>query len=260
MSLIPFVSLFRKEVRRWCKVVLQTILAPLVNTGLYLMIFGINLGKFIDVGEGIPYLIYLIPGLMMMGVLNQSFANSSSSIVISKFHGDLEDLRIAPIRAHTMVWAMSMASAFRGLLVGLVTSLMGVLFILVQGVPWELTLPHPFLTLFFLSMGALSFGQLGMTIGFFARNFDQVGAVSTFILLPLTYLGGVFFSLQNLHPFWQKLSEMNPLLYYINGLRYAVIDHSDIAPATCIVVTLISLGLTTCCAYLSVKKGSFRRY
>ena len=224
-----FIFLFRRECHRFFKVLVQTVLTPVISAGLYLLIFGVTLGQYVEIGS-LHYLSFLIPGLMMMGLMNNSFQNSSSSLVSSKFTGDIEDLAIVPLSRTQIIWAMSLASVIRGGMVALITLIVGEVFYFIQY--QELLLPaHPLWLLYFILTAGLVFGQLGLIAAFWAKTFDQLSAISTFVILPLTYLGGVFVPISQLQPVWQKVSMMNPLLYFINGLRYSMIDHADVSVA-----------------------------
>ncbi|PIT98857.1 MAG: ABC transporter permease [Bdellovibrionales bacterium CG10_big_fil_rev_8_21_14_0_10_45_34] len=257
--MFPFWTLFRKEVHRFLKVINQTVGAPFVNSALYLLIFGVSLGKSIQDYHGYPYLAFLIPGLMMMSLLNNSFQNSSSSIVGSKFHGDLQDLKIVPLSSLQIVWAMSLGALVRGLVVATVTITVSEVFYLVSY--GKFLIPsHPFMLLAFCVIGGLTFGTLGIFVGFISKTFEHLNAVGSFILLPLLYLGGVFFSISTLHPFWQKVSQINPLLYFINGVRYGFLGVSDIPVGSAFAVSVLSLILLQLCAMYSVRRGSFQRW
>lgn len=229
-NLIPFWFLLRRECHRFMKVLVQTIITPLVSASLYLLIFGVSLGAQMQVNES-KYLAFLIPGLMMMGLMNNAFQNSSSSIVSSKFTGDLEDLAVVPLSREHIIWAMSFAAVIRGSLVAAITLIAGEVFYYLQYHEF-LAIEHPFWLVYFLVLGGLVFGQLGLIVAFWAKTFDQLSAIGAFLILPLTYLGGVFLSIENLHPFWQGVSKLNPLFYFINGLRYGVLGNSDIAVGT----------------------------
>jgi ABC-2 type transport system permease protein len=257
--MIPFWTLLRREIARFLKVLVQTVVTPMVSSGLYLLVFGVSLGSKVDAQNGVDYLAFLIPGLMMMGLLNNAFQNSSSSIVNSKFTGELEDLRIVPLSQHQIVWAMGLAAVVRGAVVALITYAVGVLFyaILHGGL---LGLHSVAEFLFFMFTGGLVFGLMGLSVAFWARTFDQLSAVSAFVLLPLTYLGGVFISIQSLQPFWQKVSALNPLLYFINGLRHAVLGVSDVPVGQSVVVSLVALAFFYGLALVSLKKGNFHRW
>ena len=259
LSFNPFWSLYIREMKRFLKVIFQTVFTPLINATLYLLIFGLSLGKNIHLEGGLSYLAFLIPGLVMMSVLNNAFQNSSSSIVAGKFAGDLEDLKVVPLSSNQIIWALSIAGVCRGFVVGLITFLVGeVFYFLIENS--FLGIANPFILLFFLIAGGLVFAQLGITIAFWAKTFDQVSAVGSFVLVPLIYLGGVFFSLSGLHPFWQNLSKFNPVLYLINGVRYGLLGHSDVDIRVATLVCLGTLGLFYYLSFRSLKFGNFTRW
>lgn len=257
--MIIFLTLLRREIKRFMKVVVQTVISPFVTSFLYLLVFGVSLGSQVNDPHGLPYLAFLIPGLVMMSLMNNAFQNTSSSIVTSKFSGDLEDIRVAPITNHQFIWALMIGALVRGSVVGIITYLVGTgFYAYIQGA--FLGISHPLVLLYFVVMGGFIFGLLGICIAFWAKTFDQMSAFSAFILLPLTYLGGVFISIKSLHPFWQMVSEWNPLLYLINGLRYGVVGVSDVEISRSIVVSLVGFVLFYVLAYWSLKKGSFQRW
>lgn len=258
-SAIIFMTLVRREVKRFLKVVIQTVVSPIVSSFLYLLVFGVSLGGSVQLNNGLPYLSFLIPGLMVMGLINNAFQNSSSSIVTSKFSGDLEDLRVAPIPHSYIIWAMGIGGVFRGSVVALMTGFVGSLFHWMQ-LSEMLPLMHPLWIIYFLVVGGLTFAFIGIFVAFLAKTFDQLSAFSSFILLPLTYLGGVFISIQNLKPIWQTLSHYNPLFYLINGFRYAMLGKSDVELSTSVLVSLICVLITFLMAQVSLKRGSFSRW
>ncbi len=257
--MIIFFTLVRKEIKRFMKVIIQTVVSPIVSSFLYLLVFGVSLGGSVQLKNGIPYLSFLIPGLMVMGLINNAFQNSSSSIVTSKFSGDLEDIRVAPIPHSYIIWAMGFGGVIRGTVVGLITGVVGTYFHYLQ-LGTLLPLVHPFWMIYFFIVGGLIFSFIGIFIAFLAKTFDQLSAFSAFILLPLTYLGGVFISIQNLHPFWQTLSKYNPLFYLINGFRYALLGQSDVDLLTSVIVSFVGVAVTFLMARISLKKGSFSRW
>ncbi|HMN68154.1 MAG TPA: ABC transporter permease [Bdellovibrionales bacterium] len=255
----PFYTLFRREIARFMKVLGQTVLIPLVNSGLYLMIFGVSLGHQIVVQGQSSYLAFLIPGLVMMGCLNNAFQNSSSSIITSKFSGDLEDLKAAPFSIMQIIWALGLAALVRGLMVGGVTWAVGeVSHFAIYG-QW-LGIAHPLVLAVFLVLGSLTFANLGISVAFWARTFEQMSAVSGFILLPLIYLGGVFFSVEHLPGFWKDVSLANPLLYMINGVRYGILGAADVEPGIALAVSLAAMTGTLLLAAQSLRTGSFQRW
>lgn len=257
--MVGFITIFQREIARFMKVIIQTIITPFVSSFLYLLIFGVSLGDQMATHQGVGYLSFLIPGLMMMGLINNAFQNSSSSIVSSKFSGDMEDLRVAPVTDQEIIWAMSLGSLVRGAMVAVITYIVGSLFLYFKQGEW-LVIAHPFITLFFVVLAGLIFGMIGISVAFWATTFDQLSAFSAFILLPLTYLGGVFLSIEHLHPFWQAFSQINPLLYLINGLRYGILGVSDVNVWTATLISIVGFMVFYGVARFSLKKGSFQRW
>lgn len=254
-----FVSLYTREMKRFMKVIFQTVFTPLINSTLYLLIFGVSLGQRITLDHPISYLAFLIPGLVMMGVLNNAFQNSSSSVTSGKFSGDLEDLKVVPLTPRIILWAISIGGLTRGLIVGLITFSVGEVFrYIVEG--QVASIAHPFVLLYFLIVGGLTFAGLGVAVAFWAKSFDQMTAVGSFILLPLIYLGGVFFSLNGLHPFWQRVSEFNPVLYFINGVRYGFLGIAEVNIWLAMVVSFVSMVLFHILALRALKVGSYSRW
>ncbi len=257
--MVPFLSLLNREIRRFLRVIVQTIVTPLVSSCLYLFIFGVSLGDKVQINAGYTYLAFLIPGLMMMTLINNSFQNSSSSIVTSKFTGELEDLRVVPLSSQAILWALGFGAVVRGTFVATITFLVGSIFFYFQK-GFVLGVAHPFELIFFMIFSGLVFGFLGLAAAFWAKSFDQLGAVNAFILLPLTYLGGVFISIEHLHPILQIFTRMNPLFYIINGARHAVIGVSDVDIGTSIAVVSFSVFVFYWVALWSLRKGSFARW
>lgn len=254
-----FLTLLEREIRRFLKVIVQTVVTPLVSSFLYLLIFGVSLGSVVNVGEQVSYLAFLVPGLMMMGLMNNAFQNSSSSIVSSKFSGDIEDLRVVPLTENEIIWALAAGALIRGLVVAAVTLAVGEIFHRMQVGEW-MSIQHPWAVLYFLAAGGLLFGFIGIGIAFWAVGFEQLSAFSSFVLLPLTYLGGVFLSVEQLSPFWKQVALLNPLLYLINGLRYGMLGRSDVSVGSAVTVSLIGLAVFYLTARFSLKRGSFQRW
>ncbi len=254
-----FITVFEREIARFLKVIVQTIVSPFISSFLYLLIFGVSLGQKMGATHGVSYLSFLIPGLMMMSLINNAFQNSSSSISSSKFSGDMEDLKVAPLTHNEIIWAMSLASLVRGATVAFITFTVGSVFMYFQE-GQLLGIAHPFVALFFLVLSGLIFGLIGICIAFWANSFDQLSAFSAFILLPLTYLGGVFISIENLHPIWQNISKINPLLYLINGLRYGVLGVSDVPVLWSAIISVIGIVVFYSIARFCLKNGSFQRW
>ena len=258
-SWIPFLTLIRREIKRFLKVSVQTVVSPMITATLYLLIFGVSLGSQIELSNGISYLAFLIPGLVMMSCLNNAFQNSSSSIVSSKFSGDLEDLKIAPITNQQIIWAMAVGGLVRGVFVGFVTFAVAQVFHFLSTDSF-LAIQHPLFLLLFLILGGLSFALLGLSTAFWSKNFDHLAAVNSFILLPLIYLGGVFFSVESLGGFWKSIALANPLLYFINGVRFGFLGQADVPVEKALLISLFSLVILYFIAQYSVKKSSFARW
>ncbi len=256
---IPFFALLRREILRFLKVIYQTLATPLINTTLYLLVFGVSIGKEINMLGDITYLAFLIPGLVMMSALRNSFDNSTSSIVTSKFCGELEDLRMVPISNVQIAWAKSLGSLVRGVFVASLTLFIGLVFYRYTEGVW-LQIHSPLALAFFVITGSLAFANLGLGVAMQAKTFEQVNAIQVFILLPLIYLGGVFFSLENLHPFWQAASKLNPLLYLVNGVRFGILGYSDVNLFAAGALSLLTFSIFYYYALWSLKNGSYSRW
>jgi ABC-2 type transport system permease protein len=232
-------TLLYKELLRFWKVSFQTILAPVLSALLYLLIFSHVLESRVSVFDGrVVYTAFLVPGLVMMSVLQNAFANSSSSLIQSKITGNLIFVLLPPLSPLDLYAAYVLGAMVRGLVVGagvlLVTTAFG-----------RLTMLHPLWALVFALLGSAMLGTLGLVAGICADKFEQLAAFQNFLIVPLTFLSGVFYSIHSLPPFWQVLSHFNPFFYIIDGFRYGFFGLSDIAPETSLAVVCVScLGLT----------------
>ena len=216
-------TLFYKEVLRFWKVGFQTVAAPVLTALLYLMIFGHVLEDHVKVFGAISYTAFLVPGLVMMSVLQNAFANSSSSLIQSKIMGSLVFLLLTPLSHWSWFFAYVASSVVRGLVVGV-----GVL--AVTSLFTKLGFVAPLWILVFALLGAALMGALGLIAGLWAEKFDQLAGFQNFIILPMTFLSGVFYSIQSLPAFWQGLSHLNPFFYMIDGFRYGFFGLSDVSP------------------------------
>ena len=255
---IPFLSLFRREVFRIYKVLVQTLLAPVLSIFLYLLIFGVNLGKYVDMPHSYSYLSFVLPGLVMMSLINNTFGNASGSIVGLKFSGELEHLASTALGPHDIIWALNLASLVRGVLVGCLTYLAGTLFIFIQEGQIQ-GLAHPWVLIFFVVVGSFCFSQLGLFSAVMSKDFDRLHIISNLILLPLIYLGGVFFTIKNLSPFWQSIAQLNPLLYLINGGRYAFLGYAEVSLIQGCFIGLCGWGLSYLLAFWALSRGDSNR-
>ena len=231
--MIGFYTLFNKEVQRFWKVSLQTILAPMLTTLLYLLIFSHVLEEHVQIYPGVPYTVFLIPGLVMMAVLQNAFANSSSSLIQSRVTGNIVFVLLSPLSYREVFLAYVLASVVRAAVVGTGVYLVTWCFF---DVPLR-SLSWVFL---FAVLGSAFLGTLGIIAGIWAEKFDQLAAFQNFIILPLTFLSGVFYSIHSLPPFWQGLSQFNPFFYMIDGFRYGFFGVSDVSPH-------LSFGIVVTC-------------
>ncbi len=255
----PFFAFFSREIHRFLKVFFQTVFIPVINSSLYLIIFGVSLGSKLNLGTGVSYLQFLIPGLMMMACLSNAFQNGSSSILSLKFGGDIIDVKASPLTIHHTLWALALGGMCRGLLVSGVVFTVGQCFHLYYLGEW--ITPHsPWILVFFCVIAGLVFSKVGVAVALWAKTFDHIGAIGGLIILPLTYLGGVFFSLDMLSPFWKQLSLVNPIFYFINGLRWGVIGKADVSIEVSIVVSLLALSICHFIVLLFMKYGSYKRW
>ncbi|MEO8306150.1 MAG: ABC transporter permease [Betaproteobacteria bacterium] len=227
-----WLTLLYKELLRFWKVSFQTILAPVLTALLYLLIFSHVLEKNVSVFDGkVSYTAFLIPGLVMMSVLQNAFANTSSSLMQSKMNGNLIFILLPPLSPLELFAAYVVGSMVRGIVVGL-----GVFAVTLFFAPSLLYMPHPGWAIGFALLGSAILGSLGLVAAIWAEKFDQISAFQNFIIMPLTFLSGVFYSIHSLPPFWQSLSHANPFFYMIDGFRYGFFGLSDVPPLVSLAV------------------------
>ena len=230
-----WLTLLYKELLRFWKVSFQTIAAPILTSLLYLLIFSHVLEGRVSVYDGrVSYTAFLVPGLVMMAVLQNSFANSSSSLIQSKVTGNLIFVLVTPLSAGELFAAYVLGAMVRGIVVGL-----GVFLVTLWFAPSLALLPHPLVALAFVLLGSAILATLGLIAGISADKFDQLAAFQNFIIVPLTFLSGVFYSIHSLPPFWQTLSHFNPFFYMIDGFRYGFFGLSDVAPVRSLAVVAV---------------------
>jgi ABC-2 type transport system permease protein len=243
-----FWTLFSKELLRFWKVSVQTVAAPVLTALLYLVIFGQALEGRVQVFEGVRYTAFLVPGLVMMSVLQNAFANSSSSLMQSKMTGNIVFILLAPISYLEFFCAYVAASVARGLVVG------GAVLAFTAGFV-ELRLEAPAWTLAFALAGAALLGALGLLAGLFSEKIDQLAAFQNFVILPLTMLSGVFYSIHSLPAFWRGLSHANPFFYMIDGFRYGFFGESDVAPGLSLALVAVTFAAVATVCLLLLKSG-----
>ncbi len=218
--LVALSTLLNKEVGRVFRIWQQSLVPPVVTMTLYFIIFGNFLGQHIGLIEGVPYIQFIIPGFIMMGAINNAYANVSSSYFSAKLQNNIDELLIAPIPYQLVMWGYILGGVVRGVLVAILVYIVSLFFL-------PTPLLHPFIALSALILAMILFSLAGFINALYAKSFDDISLVPNFILLPLTYLGGVFYSVHRLPYIWQKISECNPILYMVNALRYGVIGYSD---------------------------------
>ncbi|MFN4341162.1 MAG: ABC transporter permease [Azonexus sp.] len=228
--MIGFLTLLEKEFLRFWKVAFQTVAAPVLTALLYLLIFGHVLDDHVQV-HGVRYTSFLIPGLVMMQVLQNAFANSSSSLIQAKITGSIVFVLLPPIPYGAFFAAYVLAAVLRGMMVGLGVLLATVWFV-------DLHLVAPLWSMAFAMLGGGLFGALGMIAGIWSEKFDQLASFQNFLIMPLTMLSGVFYSIYTLPAFWQGVSHYNPVFYMIDGFRYGFFGVSDVAPETSLLVVV----------------------
>jgi len=231
-----WLTLLYKELLRFRKVSFQTVLAPVLTALLYLLIFSHVLESNVSVfGGRVSYTAFLIPGLVMMSVLQNAFANTSSSLMQSKMNGNLIFILLPPLSPLEFFAAYVLGAMVRGIVVGL-----GVFAVTLFFVPSLLVMPHPGWALGFALLGSAILGTLGLVAAIWADKFDQIAAFQNFIIVPLTFLSGVFYSIHSLPPFWQRLSHANPFFYMVDGFRYGFFGVSDFPPGASLAIVAAS--------------------
>jgi ABC-2 type transport system permease protein len=241
-------TLFRKEILRFYKVSFQTVAAPVLTAVLYLLIFGHVLEAHVQVYPGVAYTSFLIPGLVMMSVLQNAFANSSSSLIQSKITGNLVFLLVTPLSHWAWFAAYTGAAMVRGLIVGL-----GVVAVTAWFAPPRLA--EPGWIVVFAVLGAGMLGALGLIAGLWAEKFDQMAAFQNFIIMPMTFLSGVFYSVHSLPGFWQGVSHLNPFFYMIDGFRHGFFGVGDVSPWTSLAVVGLSFVFVAGVALQLLRSG-----
>jgi ABC-2 type transport system permease protein len=241
-------TLLYKEVLRFWKVAFQTVAGPVLTAMLYLLIFGHALEAHVKVYDKISYTSFLVPGLAMMSLLQNAFANSSSSLIMSKIMGNLVFLMLTPLSYMNWFAAYVGASVIRGLVVGLGVFAVSALFT-------DVSFIAPLWILTFAVLGAALMGTLGLIAGLWAEKFDQLAAFQNFVVMPMTFLSGVFYSIHSLPPFWQKVSNLNPFFYMIDGFRYGFFGASDVSPWLSLSVVGVALAVVSAVAVVLLRIG-----
>ncbi|GAB3394735.1 ABC transporter permease [Azotobacter armeniacus] len=235
-NLVALQTIVVREVHRFLRIWPQTLLPPAITMVLYFVIFGNLIGGRIGAMGGFPYMDYIVPGLIMMAVITNSYGNVVSSFFGSKFHRSVEELMVAPVSPHIILVGYTLGGVLRGLAVGLIVTLLSLFFT-------NLQVHHLGLIVLVVLLTATIFSLGGFINAVFARNFDDISIIPTFVLTPLTYLGGVFYSIDLLPPFWQTVSLANPILHMVNAFRYGILGVSDIHIGIAIAFMLLATAL-----------------
>ncbi|MDX1442223.1 MAG: ABC transporter permease [Gammaproteobacteria bacterium] len=235
-NLVGMQTIIRKEVTRVLRIWVQTIVPPAITMTLYFIIFGNLIGRRIGPMDGYDYMAYIAPGLIMMSVITNSYGNVVSSFFGAKFARHIEELLVSPLPNQYILFGYVMGGVCRGLLVGAMVTIIALFFT-------DLDMAHPFITLSIVLLTSIVFSLGGLINAIFSKKFDDISIVPTFILTPLTYLGGVFYSIGMLPEFWQNVSKANPILYMVNAFRYGILGVSDIGIGTAYLIIGIFIVL-----------------
>lgn len=246
---IAFYTIFRREVVRFIRIWMQTILPNVITMSLYFIIFGNLIGPRIGAMQGIPYNQYIAPGLVMLAVITSAYANVSGSFFSSRFQRNIEEILISPTSHSIIILGFVLGGVARGLVVGFCVSIIAAFFT-------GFHVHHFFATLLIVFLSACLFSLMGMTNALFAKKFDDISVIPVFVLTPLTYLGGVFYSIDLLAPVWQKASLANPILYIVNAFRYGMIGITDVKLSHAISMILIFIVAFYLLNLWLMKKGT----
>ena len=247
-QLVALYTITRKETVRILRIWVQTIVPPVITMTLYFIIFGNLIGRRIGDMGGFEYMQYMAPGLIMMSVITNSYGNVVSSFFAAKFQGHLQEMLVAPVSSAVIILGHVFGGIVRGVAVGAVVTVVALFFT-------DLDVQHPWIAISILILTATVFSLGGMINAIFARKFDDVSIIPSFVLGPLTYLGGVFYTTSLLPDFWARVSAFNPILYMVNGFRYGVLGVSDIDIRTAYAIILIFVVIAFGACYYMISKG-----
>lgn len=245
---IALKSIWLKEINRFLRIWVQTLVPPAITMSLYFVIFGNLIGQRIGDMNGFSYMAFIVPGLIMMSVITNSYSNVASSFFSAKFQRNVEELLVAPVPNYVMIWGYVGGGVARGLLVGFIVTLVSLFFV-------DLQIFNVFILILSVLLTSILFSIGGLLNAIFAKTFDDISIIPTFVLTPLTYLGGVFYSISLLPEFWQGVSHFNPVFYMINAFRYGFLGTSDVPLiwSFSVIITFIIVGYSL--VALLLKKG-----
>jgi len=246
-AFIALQSIIVKEITRYFRIWIQTLLPPAITMTLYFVIFGKLIGSRVGMMEGVSYMEYITPGIIMMSVITNSYSNVASSFYSAKFQRNIEELLVAPVPTLFILLGYVFGGVSRGLITGVIVTLVASQFV-------ELQIHNYAVVFFVIFLTSMMFATAGLVNAVFAKSFDDILIIPTFVLTPLTYLGGVFYSIKMLPEFWQNISLANPVLYMVNGFRYGFIGFSDIPiEHAMILISVFIVSLFSVAYYLLVK-------
>jgi len=249
VNLVGLATIVRKEINRVLRIWVQTIVPPAITMTLYFIIFGSLIGQRIGVMDGVPYTMFIAPGLIMMAVITNSFGNVVSSFFSGKLQNHLEEMLVSPMSVATIIAGYVVGGVVRGISVAALVTVVAMFFT-------ELRVEHPLITLSVVVLTAMTFSLAGLLNAIFAKNFDQISIIPTFVLTPLTYLGGVFFSISLLSPTWQMIAKINPILYMVNAFRYGMLGASDISIGVAYTIIMTAVVVLYATVFHLLRRGT----
>ncbi len=250
---IAFNTILVKEIRRFLRIWQQTLLPPAITMTLYFIIFGNLIGERIGEMAGLDYMSFIVPGLIMMSVINNAYSNVSSSFFSNKFQRSVEELLVAPVPNWVILWGFVFGGVARGIMTGLIVTLVAVFFTDIQ-------VHNIWVLISTVLLSSILFSLGGFINALYANKFDDVSIIPTFVLTPLSYLGGVFFSISLLPDFWKDVSAFNPILYMVNAFRYGMLGVSDVSLVSCYAILVSIILILTAYSLWLLKRGKGIRH
>lgn len=247
---VAFYTILKREIMRMFRIKSQVFLPPIITTTLYFLIFGSLIGARIGTILGVKYIVFIAPGLIMMSVITNSYSNVSASLFSTRFQKSIEEMLVSPMSIMVIIAGYVLGGVIRGIIVAILVFLVSFLFL-----PHNIDFHHLPLTLLVVVLVATLFSLAGLTNAMLAKNFDDIMLIPTFVLTPLTYLGGVFYSVSMLPPFWEKVSQFNPILYMINAMRYAMIGVAEVSFGKSLAIIVALLIAMTVANFIMLKRG-----
>lgn len=241
-------SLAVKETNRYLRIWVQTLVPPVITTSLYFIIFGNLIGGRIGQMAGFSYMEFIVPGLIMMSAITSSYSNVSSSFFSQKFQKNIEELLVAPVPTHIIIWGFVIGGLGRSIMVSALVTVISLFFVPLHVHSWLIIIMT-------LLMTAILFSLAGLLNGIFAQSFDDVSIVPTFVLQPLTYLGGVFYAISMLPPFWQAVSKVNPIVYMISGFRYGFLGVMDVPILISVSILILFIVVLYAICWRLIERG-----